>query len=113
MPLRSALDAAVLKLDTNGLDPAFNHIVLIGHRQGGLLAKLLVVDSGSRLWDGFSTKPLDQLRVSQETRTLLRQALFVKPVPEVSRVIFIATPHRGSFLVGSWIANFVARLVTL
>jgi pimeloyl-ACP methyl ester carboxylesterase len=113
LQLRTALDAAVRKLDPNGADPALHHIVLIGHSQGGLLAKLLVVDSGSRLWDGFSTKPLDQLRVSQETRTLLRQALFVKPVPEVSRVIFIATPHRGSFLVGSWIANFVARLVTL
>jgi hypothetical protein len=31
-----------------------------------------------------------------EERQLLRQAFFYKPVPEVRRVIFIATPHRGS-----------------
>jgi hypothetical protein len=40
--------------------------------------------------------------------------LFVDPVPEVSRVIFIATPHRGSFVAG-WriVANVVRKLVSL
>ena len=113
LQLRTALDAALRKLDPAGADPALHHVVLIGHSQGGLLAKMLVVDSGSRLWDAFSTKPLDQLRVSEQTRTLLRQGLFVTPAPEVTRVIFIATPHRGSFVAGSWLGQLAARLVTL
>jgi hypothetical protein len=31
----------------------------------------------------------------------------------VTRVVFIATPHRGSFRVSSFIANIVQRIVTL
>jgi hypothetical protein len=40
--------------------------------------------------------------------------LFVEPLPEVSRVVFICTPQRGSFVAGSSIiANVVRRLLTL
>jgi pimeloyl-ACP methyl ester carboxylesterase len=113
LQLRTALNAALRKLDPLGRDPALHHVVLIGHSQGGLLAKMLVVDSGSKLWDAFSTKPLDQLRISEQTRTLLRQGLFLHPAPEVSRVIFIATPHHGSYVAGSWLGQLAAQLITL
>jgi hypothetical protein len=44
----------------------------------------------------------------------LRRGLFVTPVPEVSRVVFVCTPHRGSFVAGrNIIANLVRRLLTL
>ena len=62
--LRKALEDAVYKLDPQGRDPALRQMVLIGHSQGGLLAKMLVIDSGSRLWDAFGSKPLEDLRVS-------------------------------------------------
>ena len=113
LQLRKALESTVHQLDPQGQDPALHDMVLIGHSQGGLLAKMLVIDSGSKVWDAFSSKPLDQLRVSKQTRTLLQEGLFVTPVPEVRSVIFIATPHRGSFVAGSWIAHQIARLVTL
>lgn len=51
--------------------------------------------------------------MSESTRELLGEALFVKPLPEVRRVIFIATPHHGSYVAGSWIAQLIARFVTL
>ncbi|MGH7153110.1 MAG: esterase/lipase family protein [Acetobacteraceae bacterium] len=113
LQLRTALQAALHQLDPEGKDPALHDMVLIGHSQGGLLAKMLVIDSGSRLWDAVSSRPLDQLRVSAATRDLLRRTLFVTPLPSVRSVIFIATPHRGSYVAGSWIAHLVARLVTL
>jgi hypothetical protein len=113
LKLRKAMEAAVQRLDPEGKDPALRQAVLIGHSQGGLLAKFLVIDSGSRLWDAVSTKPLDQLPVSDQTRQLFRQAVFVKPVPEVTRVIFIATPQHGSYVAGSRIGQLLARLVTL
>jgi hypothetical protein len=113
LQLRNAIRDAVRQLDPQGRDPALRQIVLIGHSQGGLLAKMLVIDSGSRLWNAFSSKPPEQLRVSPETRDLLRQALFVKPLPEVRRVIFLATPQHGSFVAGSIIGRLVGRFVTL
>jgi pimeloyl-ACP methyl ester carboxylesterase len=113
LQLRTALEAAVHRLDPTGRNPALHDMVLIGHSQGGLLAKMLVIDSGSRLWDTFSSKPLDELHVSESTRELLRRALFVKPLPPVRRVIFIATPQHGSYVAGSWIGQLAARFVTL
>ena len=94
MRFRTAIEDAVYEIDPQGKDPALRQIVLIGHNQGGLLAKMLVIDSGSRLWDSFSSKPLEELSVSPQTRELLRRAVFVTPVQEVRRVIFIATPQQ-------------------
>jgi pimeloyl-ACP methyl ester carboxylesterase len=111
--LRTAIEDAVHKIDPQARDPALRQIVLIGHSQGGLLAKMLVIDSGSRIWDAFSSKPLEQLTVSAETRDLLRRAAFVTPLPEVRRVIFIATPQHGSFVAGSTVGQLLGRLVTL
>jgi pimeloyl-ACP methyl ester carboxylesterase len=106
------MEDAVQKLDPQHKDPALQHIVLIGHSQGGLLAKWLAIDSGARLWETFSGKPPEALRVSAETSALLRRVFFVKPRPEVRRVIFLATPHHGSFVAESTVGQLLARLVT-
>jgi pimeloyl-ACP methyl ester carboxylesterase len=113
LQLRTDLEAAIRRLDPDGRDPALRNMVLVGHSQGGLLAKMLVIDSGSRLFDAFSSRPLDQLKLTDETRQTVRQALFVTPMPNVTRAIFIATPHRGSFVAGYSLAQLVGRFVTL
>jgi hypothetical protein len=112
--LREALTAAVARLDPGGQDPALRRMVLVGHSQGGLLVKMQAIHSGERIWSAVSKKPLEALELSAGTRDLLRRGLFVEPVPEVSRVVFICTPHRGSFVAG-WqiVANLVRKLVTL
>jgi hypothetical protein len=112
LQLRTAIEDAVRELDPEGKDPLLKKMVLIGHSQGGLIAKLLVIDSGPRLWHALSRAPLHQLRLSPSTRDLLQRAFFVTPVPEVRRVIFIATPQHGSFVAGSAIGQLMARLVT-
>jgi len=44
-------------------------------------------------------------------RALLQNAMFVKPLPEVSRVVFICTPHRGSFVAGRTIIEDAVRFL--
>jgi hypothetical protein len=88
-------------------------MVIIGHSQGGLLAKMTAIDTGTRLWDGLSNRPLDELRMQPETRELLQEALFIEPEPFIGRVVFIATPHRGSYLAEFSLGRFVAGLVRL
>jgi hypothetical protein len=111
--LREALATAVAHLDPEGKDPALRQMILIGHSQGGLLVKMQVVSTGDRLWNAVSRKPLEELQLSDETRDLFRRGLFVEPLPEVSRVVFICTPQRGSFVAGrNIIANLVRQLVT-
>ena len=111
--LRKALNAAVAQVDPEGKDPAIRRMVLIGHSQGGLLVKMQAIDTGDRLWNAISRKPLEELELSDETRELLKNGFFLEPLPEVSRVVFISTPHRGSFIAGwKFVGNFVQRLLT-
>jgi len=110
--LRELITFAVRTLDPTGRDPALRQVVVIGHSQGGLLAKWTAIDSGSRLWDVFSGKPPEALHLSPETSALLRRVFFVTPLPEVRRAIFIATPQHGSFVAEAWFSQLVARLVT-
>jgi triacylglycerol esterase/lipase EstA (alpha/beta hydrolase family) len=96
MKLRESLSAVIKDVDPEGKDQALQQMVVIGHSQGGLLTKMTVVDSGSRFWDRRTTTPFDQAKLDPELRDLLRRAMFVKPLPFVKEVVFIATPHRGS-----------------
>jgi pimeloyl-ACP methyl ester carboxylesterase len=111
MRLRDALTDAIALLDPDGKDPALRRMVLIGHSQGGLLTKAMVVDSGDDFWRNVSSKSIDEIKVADKTRELLRHALFFQPMPFVRRVIFLATPQRGSYVAGSWLAQQVAKLV--
>jgi pimeloyl-ACP methyl ester carboxylesterase len=112
--LREALASAVQRLDPEGRDPALRRMVLIGHSQGGLLVKMQAISTGTRLWAAAAAKRLEELTLRDETRDLLRRGFFFEPTPTVSRVVFIATPHRGSFVAGrQLIANLVRRIVTL
>jgi len=101
----------VARLDPDGTDPALQRMVVIGHSQGGLLTKLTAVDAGDKLW-GFHTA-IDKMSLKPATREFLRRLVFVKPLPFVKRVVFIATPHGGSYVAGSWVAHQFARLITM
>jgi hypothetical protein len=44
---------------------------------------------------------------------LLRRSIFVEPLPFVTEVVFICTPHRGSFLAENFLGKIARRLVNL
>jgi hypothetical protein len=113
MRLRESLSEVVKDVDPDGKDPALRQMVVIGHSQGGLLAKMTVVDSGSRFWDARVKVPFDQAKLDPETRDLLRRGLFVKPLPFVTRVIFIATPHRGSYMASIFVVKLMNKFINL
>jgi hypothetical protein len=110
---RDVLQKTVQQLDEKYHDPALQHMVVIGHSQGGLLTKLAAIDSGTTFWDFFSSKPIEEIEASPQTRELLQKGLFVKPLPFVNRVVFIATPQHGSYVSGSWAAHQIAKFVKL
>ena len=111
--LAENLRRAVAELDPAGKDAALRKIVVIGHSQGGLLTKLTAVDSGTRFWDGGFAVPFEKLDASPETKEILRRSMFFEPLSSVKRVVFIATPHRGSFVAGGWIGRLIGRLISL
>ena len=111
--LRHALENAVRSLGGVQADPALGRMVVIGHSQGGLLTKLISIDSGTKLWDAISDKPVDELNLKPETKAMLKEAVFVHHLPFIETVIFIATPHGGSYQASLTIVSLFKRLVTL
>jgi triacylglycerol esterase/lipase EstA (alpha/beta hydrolase family) len=110
--LRNSITNLVHKLDPEGKDPALQQMVIIGHSQGGLLTKLTATDTTNKLWEVVSKKPVEAIEATEEEKELVRQIFFFKPLPEVKRVVFISTPHRGSYLAGNFVRNMVRRLVS-
>ncbi len=111
--LRQDLTNEINTLDPEGKDAALRHMVIIGHSQGGLLAKLTATDTGDKLWRLVSQTNIDDLKMDEKTRELLRENFFFKPLPCVSRVIFIATPHRGSYRNSEFVQRFLNRFIEL
>jgi hypothetical protein len=111
--LAEALRTVVAEFDPEEKDPALRRMVLIGHSQGGLLTKLQVIESGTRFWDNSVTVPLEQLEISPEAKEILKHSIFYEPLPFVERVIFIATPHGGSYVAANWIGSFARRFISL
>jgi pimeloyl-ACP methyl ester carboxylesterase len=105
--VRDALTQAVDRADPSGMDPCARDMVVMGHSQGGLLTKLTVVDSGDAFWTNVTNKPFDEVALEPDDKELVRNVMFVKPLPFVTEVVFLATPHRGSYLAGP---QFVRRL---
>jgi pimeloyl-ACP methyl ester carboxylesterase len=111
--LRRDLDEVRREFDPERTDAAFDRMVVVGHSMGGLLAKMMVQDSGPRLWRLLSDRPFEELEGDPEDRALFRGALFFEPRPEVRRVVFIATPHRGSRVNRGRVEQVGTRLVRL
>jgi pimeloyl-ACP methyl ester carboxylesterase len=113
LQLRQAITGAIAQLGGVQADPALGQITLIGHSQGGLLAKMLVINPGDKLWNGIGLPPLESLNLSPKSKALAKAMLFNTPMPEVKRVIFLSTPQHGSFVAGFSLAGMVAKFVKL
>ncbi|AMV39591.1 esterase/lipase family protein [Planctomyces sp. SH-PL62] len=110
--LRDALAQAKATYDPDGRDPAFDRMVLLGHSMGGLLSHCMVVSSGEQLWQLNSDQTFDDILGPPDVLAQLRKLLFFEPLPFVKRVVFLATPHRGSDLSRSVIGRVSTNLIS-
>lgn len=85
--------------------------VLVGHSMGGILARMQAVSPGDAMvranipkekWAQFSQLPADHIA---------RKTFVFRANPNVERLVFICTPHRGSTMadwsVSTWFTKFV------
>ena len=103
--LRQELDAIEKKF------PLRKRMVVIGHSMGGCISRTLITDTGDKLWKQAFTKPPEQIEMPAESKRLLEEAIIFKHRPEIGRVIFMSTPHRGSDLATNWIGRLGSKLV--
>lgn len=111
--LRDSLDAALQHVDPEHDDQALQKMVVVGHSMGGLVSRMQVIDPGDRLAKAILGATPDQLRVSQSAERRLEHNLMFEPSPEIKRLVFIATPHRGSNIASFNIVRRLASLIRL
>jgi pimeloyl-ACP methyl ester carboxylesterase len=88
-------------------------LVVIGHSMGGLLAKSLVVDSGTALWDAAFRVPGESLHAPDAARRAFEEALLLKPWTSVGLIIFMGTPQHGSDEADGLLGRLSASLLRL
>jgi pimeloyl-ACP methyl ester carboxylesterase len=94
--LRQALAALRADLDAEHRDAALDEMVLVGHSMGGLVNKLLALDSGDDFWHLVANEPLEQIKGSPQTLQELQRVFYFERQTSVKRVVFLATPHHGA-----------------
>jgi pimeloyl-ACP methyl ester carboxylesterase len=111
--IREAVNATLRNFDPQGNRRASKDMVLIGHSMGGVLARLMVSNSGDQLWESV----LDRYNISAQREKKLRQKIepyvIFKAMPQPTRAIFIAAPHRGTPYAENRFARFVSGLIRL
>jgi hypothetical protein len=88
-------------------------MLLVGHSMGGLLSRTLMQDSKDIFWDTIFKEPIEDLSVSDKDKELLRELLFFEQNPDIKRVVFISTPHRGSDWADKWFTRIGAGMINL
>jgi pimeloyl-ACP methyl ester carboxylesterase len=106
--------ALILRQELDAIEkryPLRKPMVVVGHSMGGCITRTLITDAGTKLWmEGFG-KPPEQTVMPAESKRVLEQALIFKHRPEIGRVIFMSTPHRGSDLAKKWLGRIGSMLV--
>lgn len=118
MPLLAArlrvqdyLEDAWHLLDPQGVAAARSGAVLVGHSLGGVVARLLCVESRDALWNAVFRVPLQSLDASIEDREALKRVFFFRPYPGIARAVFLAAPHRGSPNAATLLGRLTRALV--
>lgn len=111
--LRKEMDRFHQELDPSNSNPNMRRMILVGHSMGGLISSLVVREGGDKLWSQFSDVPAHSLNLSPKAKKQLLETMYFSPRNDVSRVIFVATPHLGSNLALRPIAGFFASFIQL
>ncbi|MFZ4682598.1 MAG: esterase/lipase family protein [Terrimicrobiaceae bacterium] len=110
------LMAAVLrkKIDEiNKFYPDHKPFVLIGHSMGGMISRVLITDSGDKIWNAFFETPPDKTPLSPKARAIITETLIFKHRPEVDRVIFASASLRGAEMASSFMGRLGSAIISV
>ena len=93
-------------------------MVIIGHSMGGMLSNMQIRDSGKKLERLIFVDSLEELDVGAKVEADLKPLIYFSANRDISRAIFIATPHRGSGFatnpvgqIGAWLIRMPFDLI--
>ena len=112
MRLRKELQAMQKKYDLNGKNPNLQKIVLVGHSMGGILSRLMVSKNIKEL-PPWMPSPINNPQLPHKPKDLATDMFIFKPQKYIGRVIFIATPHRGTKIASLKISRLINSIIRI
>jgi len=106
--------ASLLRKELDGVNkvfPGHKPILLVGHSMGGMISRLMITDSGDKIWRDLFGKPPAETHLAGSSREMLEQSIIFKHRTDVGRVVFLSAPHRGSDFATIWVGRFASSLV--
>ncbi len=108
------LMAAVLRQKLDAISkfyPDHKPLVVIGHSMGGMISRVLMTDSGYKIWDAFFDMPPEKVALSPKAREVLTNTMIFKHRPEIARVIFASASLRGAEMASSFIGRLGSTII--
>ncbi len=110
---RKSIRALRTEFDPQGTSVGFDNMVVLAHSMGGLITRASVSTNPEVIYNAWFSRPIDELHGSERNRELVRETFAYEPLTKVSRVVFMATPHRGSNLADLRILTLISKLIKL
>lgn len=125
---RQALKELMQEYNPRGTSREMNNIVMVGHSMGGLITRFNnstkpwtlikgVFELSPETFEGMTLenwkKGLAPLHYDEQTLERLQNNFIFSPPRGVTRIVYMATPHRGSTFADNWIGRLGQRLIDL
>ena len=111
--IRRLLHEVLNHVDPDGKAAASNGIVLVGHSMGGMISRLMISTADDQLWNWALAHPDVQPDRLMQLEGYLDPLLSFQPFPGIERVVFIATPHRGTAVANQRLARWMSSFIRL
>ena len=125
---RQALKELMQEYNPRGTSREMNNIVMVGHSMGGLITRFNnstkpwtlikgVFELSPETFEGMTLenwkKGLAPLHYDEQTLERLQNNFIFSPPRGVTRIVYMATPHRGSTFADNWIGRLGQHLIDL
>ena len=125
---RQALKELIQEYNARGTSREMNNIVMVGHSMGGLITRFNnstkpwtlmkgVFELSPETFEGMTLenwkKGMAPLHYDEQTLERLQNNFIFSPPQGVTRIVYMATPHRGSTFADNWIGRLGQRLIDL
>jgi pimeloyl-ACP methyl ester carboxylesterase len=87
--------------------------VLVGHSMGGVVSRMQATSFDRAAWDTLGAKKAKRIFSQVRPGSLVYRAFIFDANPDLRRLIFICTPHRGSALALGTLGELGAHLFAL
>jgi triacylglycerol esterase/lipase EstA (alpha/beta hydrolase family) len=100
--------------DPDRQNPRMRNMLFIGHSMGGILTNAQIRDSEDTINSVLFDRPVDQLgNITPEEKQSILSMTSYTANPDITRVVFVASPHRGSEMSTGKLGSIGKKLIKL